>query len=134
MATNPTEPKKPKQPRFTLASFHLAVSLGVSYVLLRIMVPALARVASGAGRPDQAAGWYGLTLQLSDWVVANSHVCIAGGSVLILAGFLLPVFLRPGRYVVWAAALAVIVLDIALVVGSVGHAYSTVLDAANQGR
>jgi hypothetical protein len=134
MATTRPEPKKPKRPRFTLAPLHLAVSLATGYVLLRIMVPALARVAGRAGPQQPASGWHGLTLQISDWVVANSHVCIAGGCVVIVAGFLLPVFLRPARYIVLALALAVIVFDIALVAGSVGHAYSTVLKEANQGR
>ena len=128
-----TKPNKPKPSRVTLAPLYLAAGLAAGYVVLRFMVPALSKIAAGGAAPPPP-GWQGLTLQLSDWVVANSSATITIGLLLAVPAFLLPVLVRPARYLIWLIALAVILFDVALVAGSVGQAYSSLIKEANQGR
>ena len=133
MAIAQTQPKKPKPSRFTLAPLYLVAGLTAGYVVLRFLVPALRKMEAGQAAPP-LSGWQEFSLQLSDWVVHHTSAGITVGACLAVAAFLLPVFLRPARYLIWIVALAIILFDVALVAGSFGRAYSSLVKEANQGR
>jgi hypothetical protein len=132
MAKEGTKPKKP--PPFTLASLYLAAGLAVCFIVLTKMVPAMSGIVDEKVKTQQSAdsGWHGVTLQLSAWACSHQSVLITAFAVIGIGGFVLPFMIRPTRYVVWAAALAVFLLDVALAAGGWWNTVSGLLKEANE--
>lgn len=121
-------PKKPKPSRLTLAPLYLAAGLAVCYLVLTHMIPALGGIAEGGfERQPEPSGWFGLTLRLSALVRENSQTTIACLAIVGVAGFVLPILVRPAKYLVWAMALIVFLLAVGFVAGSYGHLITRLL-------
>ena len=125
--------KKRKPPPFTLASLYLAAGLGVCFLILTKMVPAMNTVVDEKVNARQAdsGGWHAFVLELSGWVCAHQSFCILAFAVFGIGGFVLPFVIRPTRYLVWAAALIVFLLDVAFVAGGYGSMITGLLKEAN---
>ena len=127
------EEKKPKPSRFTMAPLYFAAGLAVGYIILTKMVPAMSGIVDDRGMQHQEPGaWQGVTLALSSWVRAHSSTTITALAVLGLGGFVVPLLIRPARFLVWLAALAVFLFDVALVGGSYGQMLTGLLREANK--
>jgi hypothetical protein len=112
------KPKR-KPSRLTLAPLYLAAGLAVCYLVLTQMIPVLRGIATDdARKPETVSGWAAVAFRLSDVVRANSSATITVAAAVAIAGFLLPLLIRPARYLVWLAALAVFLLDVALAGGT----------------
>ena len=130
MAKDETKPKKP--PRFTLASLYLAVGLAVCFLVLTKMIPAISGIVDEkVQRQQSSGGWHAVTLQLSAWACAHESVLIMAFAVIGIGGFILPFLIRPMRYLIWAIALAVLVLDVALAAGGWWNTVGGLLKEAN---
>ena len=70
-------------------------------------------------------------LALSGWVCDHQSFCILAFAVIGIGGFVLPFLIRPTRYLVWAVALAVFLLDVAFVAGGYGNMISGLLKETN---
>ena len=128
-----TKPSK-KPPPFTLASLYLAVGLAVCFIVLTQMVPAMSGIVDEKVTAQRArdGGWHALTLELSAWALAHQSLVITAFTVIGIAGFVLPFIVRPTRFLIWAAALAVFALDVALAAGGWWNTVSGLLKEANQ--
>jgi hypothetical protein len=111
-----TQPKQPRRRRFTLASLYLALGIGVGYLVLTRMVPAMHAIAEGGlgAQRREASGWEAFAGRLSLWVVSHPAASKLLAVGIALAGFLLPIWVRSTRYLVWLLALAVFLLDVGL--------------------
>jgi hypothetical protein len=127
------EPKKPKPARFTLGSLYLAAGLVVGFLVLTKMIPAMNTIVDDKAVPRQSdsGGWHAIVIELSRWTSSHQQLCIAAIAIVAIAGIVLPFLIRPMRYVVWAAALAIFLLDVALVGGGYGHVITGLLEEAN---
>ena len=118
MTEESTKPKKPKPPRYTLAPLYLAAGLAVCYLVLTQMVPAMHAVTDdGPIQRPPVEGWPGVSLAISGWVRTHPTTTITAFAIVAVAGFALPFLIRPAKYLVWLAALAVFLLDVALAAG-----------------
>ncbi len=124
--------KKPK-PGISLAPLYLAAALAVCYLVLTRMVPAMHTVTEQKPGQDAApTGWLAVSLDLSDFVRSHSVTTIVAFSFLALAGFALPIIFRPARFLVWFAALAFFLLDVALAAGGYLQMILKLIDEANK--
>jgi hypothetical protein len=132
MAKDETKRKKP--PPFTLASLYLAVGLAVCFIVLTKMVPAMSGIVDEKVKTRQSAdgGWHAVTLQLSAWACSHQSVLVTAFTVVAIGGFILPFVIRPTRYLIWAAALAVFLLDVALAAGGWWNTVGGLLKEANE--
>jgi hypothetical protein len=128
------ELKKPKPTRFTLGSLYLAAGLVVGYLVLTKMLPAMNTIVDERVKAQQSDGgsWQAIVLDLSRWVCAHESICMMGIAIIAIGGFVIPFLIRPMRYVVWAAALAVFLFDVALVGGGYGNVITGLLKEANE--
>src|SRR5262245_38179502 len=126
------EKKKPTAGRYTLAPIYLAAGLAVCYLVLTRMVPAMQ--AAATDRPNELAthGWPAVTMELSSWVCRHRVTTLTAFAILSLAGFALPLLVRPARYLVWLAALAVFLFDVAAAGGGYWQMLTTLLLEANK--
>jgi hypothetical protein len=124
----PKEEKKPRSIRFTLASLYLVAGLTVWFLVLTKMVPAMNSMVDQQvrGKAAQVGTWNTMVVRLSEWVCAHEAVSMALIAIVGVAGFVLPFVIRPARYLVWVAALAVFLLDVALA----GSGYWTMIGGA----
>ncbi len=130
------EPRpKPKPSKLTLAPLYLAAGLVVCYIVLTRMVPTMSSIVDErgvAGRPREPSGWLGVSVRLSATVRAHASDCIVLFAVIGVAGFVLPALWRPAKYLVWAAAIAIFLLDVALAAGGYWQMLSKLIDETNQ--
>jgi hypothetical protein len=127
------EPKKAKPTRLTVAPLYLAAGLAACFLVLTKMIPSLQKVAdekTPAPRANPDA-WGGLVAALSNWVCNHQSVCITAFVVVAAAGFVLPLLIRPTRYLVWLAAVAIFFLDVALAASSWWAGVGRLLNEAN---
>ncbi len=125
--------KKRKPSPFTLAPLYLAAGLAVCFLVLTKMVPAMNTIVDEKVKAKQpeAGGWHEVVLGISNWVCAHQSVCITAFAIVGIAGFVLPFLIRPARYLVWAFALAVFLIDVALAGGGYWNMISGLLKEAN---
>jgi hypothetical protein len=124
--------KKPNPARFTLGSLYLAAGLVVGFLVLTKMLPAMNTIVDEKVTSQQSGGgWHAIVLKLSSWVCAHQSVCMVAIAIIAVGGFVIPFLIRPMRYLVWAAALAVFLFDVALVGGGYGNVISGLLKEAN---
>jgi hypothetical protein len=124
--------KKPKRSRFTLGPIYLAAGLAVCFLVLTRMVPTMHALTDDApGRARPVEGWAGASLAASDWVRAHSTATIVIFAAIAVGGFAMPLVVRPSRFLVWLAALAVFLLDVALAAGGYLRMIMRLLDEAN---
>jgi|GEM_PF-4277477 hypothetical protein len=129
------EPRpKPKPSRLTLAPLYLAAGLVVCYLVLTRMVPTMSSIVDErvAGRPQELSGWLGVSVRLSAVVREHATTCIVLFSVVAAAGFVLPALWRPTKYLVWAAAIAIFLFDVALAAGGYWQMIGKLIDETNQ--
>jgi hypothetical protein len=80
------------------------------------MVPAMNSIVDDTEkfRAGDRSAKYQIVVLASQWVCDHQLISISGFAVIALAGFILPFVIRPMRHVVWVAAVAVFLLDVAL--------------------
>jgi hypothetical protein len=122
-----------RRSRFTLASLYLAAGLGVLYLLLSLVVPAVERVTDTRSAASGESGWQASVLKASRILRTHGDTAAWATAAAALAGFVLPLLIRPARYLVWLLAVAVFLLDIAVVVGSYSGMLGQAIREANEG-
>ncbi len=133
MAKDETKSKKQNPARFTLAPLYLAAGLFVCYIVLTKMIPAMTGIVDerAKAQPADLSGWHGLTLELSHWASSHKSFCLTTVTILAIGGFVLTFLLKSARYVIWAFALLVFFLDVALAGGGYWNMLSGLLKEAN---
>ncbi len=102
-----------RRPRFTLASFTLALALALGFVLVNQLVPRIwaATLPGGVAQAQSFRGIPGLIWALSLDSHRNPMAMAAFGTMIVLVGWLASALFRPLRWLVWLAAIAAILGD-----------------------
>lgn len=102
---------------FSTSPFMLALGLVLGYQLLVRLVPKVwsSFLPGGLEQAQQFRGWPGLVASLAIACDRNfTTVCVVGGAIVIGA-FLWVRWVRPLRFLVWLAAIGVILLDAGII-------------------
>ena len=127
----PKENPKPRSSRFTLAPLYLAAGLAVGYLLVTRFIPKLEEVVGEPNKqPTQDAAPTPFALQVSNWAQQHPSTCLTALVTVAIAGFVLAIFVKPARFLVWLLALTVFLGDVALVATAYGRMISTLLQEA----
>ena len=112
---------------------YVTVGLAVYFIVLTKMVPAMNAIVDARvrGKPQELGAWNGIVVGLSSWTCAHQSISIMFLGLLAACGFVLPFVIRPTRYLVWAIALAVFLLDVALAGGGYWNMIGGVLKETN---
>jgi hypothetical protein len=121
--------EKPKRSRFTVSSLQLIGGLVACYLLLTRAVPALEQAAPGQGEVERQ-GMARTVSAASRWTRTHANFCMAAGVALAVLGVVLPLLVRPTRYLVMLVALAVIALDVWILVAAYAGLLTTTLREA----
>ena len=117
MRATSRKPARPRRSRFSIAPVILASGLVVGHQLLTRLVPMVwgSMLPGGLMQARTFRGWAGLVWNVAVWM----HGDFAGTAVVLGSiagvGFLVAMFARPLRPLVWLAAVAVIGLDAGIV-------------------
>jgi hypothetical protein len=120
---------------FSKAAVYLGLGLALGYVLLVQMVPMMwgTLLPRGIDQANTLVGLPALVWRLS--VVfrlrSGSALVILGG--LTAAGFVASALLRPLRFVVWLAAVAVVALDAGILIVTIKTAFEATIQSAGVG-
>jgi len=123
--------QKPKPRRYTLAPLYLAAGLFVCYLVLTRMVPAMQSVTADDSNRS-AGGWSAVALELSNWVRGHAEVTITLFVLIAIGGVVVPILFRPARLLVWIAAIAIFLFDVALAGAGYWNMLNTLMREANQ--
>jgi len=120
---------------FSIAPIYLALGMVLAYQLLVRFVPMVwsALLPGGIELAPRLRGWPAVVWRFS--VVCRFHfrgvAQILGAAAL--AGFLVSSFLRPFRFLVWIAAIAVMLIDAGILIVTIITALYTTMQAAGIG-
>src|SRR3989442_512814 len=107
MRRDTSQPRVRRSSRLSAGPLYLAVGLAVLYAVLVLIVPAMERVNDVRGRGTEGAAWQAALHRASEQVRAHTRGAVAIAGAAALAGLVLPLALRPARYLVWFVALAI---------------------------
>jgi hypothetical protein len=109
--------RQQRRGRPSTAPIVLAIGLVLGYQLLVRLVPKVwaSLLPGGLDQAAQFRGWPGLVARLSVTCQQNFTATIAVGAGIVIAAYLWGRWVRPLRFLVWLAALAVIVLDAGII-------------------
>jgi hypothetical protein len=130
-----TRPPKRRAGWFSKAAVYLGLGLGLAYVLLVQMVPMMwsTLLPAGIEQADTLVGLPAIVWHLSVLfrLRTQSALVILGG--LTAAGFVVSALLRPLRFVVWLAAVAVVVIDAGILIVTIKTALEATIQSAGIG-
>jgi len=116
-----SDAKERRRSRWTLGPLYLGAALVVCYLILTQMIPAIQGVTAQPGRVGPASGSTGIPFQISKWACEHRSTVATLFVAVGIAGILLPLLLRPTRYLVWLLVLTVLATDVLLAAGSYWH-------------
>jgi hypothetical protein len=125
------KPPKRRAGWFSIAPIYLGLGLVLGYILLVRLVPMIwsALLPGGIEQAQHLTGLPAVVWRLSVLFRVRSEgvVLILGG--LVGAGFLVSTLLRPLRFLVWLAAVALVLVDAGILIVTI----KTALEATMQG-
>lgn len=109
--------RQQRKGRFSTAPFMLALGLVLGYQLLVRLVPKVwgSSLPGGLAQARQLRGWPGLVAALAVVCDRNFSSVLGIGAATVVAAFLWVRWAGPLRFLVWLAAVAVILVDAGIV-------------------
>jgi hypothetical protein len=128
-------PPKRRASWFSLAPIYLALGLIVGFALLVIFVPMLwsALLPGGLEQTERLFGLPALVWRLSLLLRLRSQTAVMILAGLAVSGFVVSTILRPLRFLVWLAAIGVVVLDAGILIVTIKTALEATMHGAGMG-
>jgi hypothetical protein len=109
--------RPPRRRRFSTAPLVMGLGLVLGYQLLVRLVPRVwsTTLPGGLGQARFLRGWPGLVYRLALFCYRDFSAVLLVGGLLVAAAVVVSGWLRPLRFLVWLAAVAVILADAGIV-------------------